>query len=381
MKIHKATLGLSFALFAFFLSCTQDETAEQFADTQYRVDVYDAKKYDFPDVIKDVTYLELASDGPIIADAKQVVLTSDFIFIVDDVSNSLLKYSTSGEFLQSLEGNPEGPGNVAEITWISIDSTAKIIYVYSEPEGKLASYDYDLRYIDHLPKTIFCHSIEHLEKDKFVAFSNDTRQSGLSHYFTILDWSGNIVNEMIPLDERFERISYDMDRYLNRGTKCLYSFLNLRYDVYCISTHDAEIAYSIDLGTAKLNPDDINGKFISDIIPIIKNGNKFFINSLLESEDYSYIELSNFANTIQVWINKKSGTSKVVSGFSSLTELIGTPVGNLDNNKFVGIIPSEIAPSLAQFLDSGQIDSLNPVLSSWATSENPGALLTIFQPK
>ncbi len=362
-------------------SCGQDDQSRNGKTFEYTVNVHDSKKYDPHDVFKTVQYIELSSDGPILASVEQVLLTGKYIFIVDDMTNTLSKFSSSGNFLGRLDGDPEGPGNVAEITWISIDSTKQIVYIYSEPEGKLAAYDYDLHFIDKMPKSIFCHSIAFLGEGRFLVFSNDTKQSGLTHNFTVIDWNGEVLNEMIPIDSRFERVSYDMNSYISKGQNCLNAMLNLRYDIYCVDAIMADIKYSFDFGTATLRPDEVSGKSIGELIPVIKRGNKYILGSVLESEDYLYLEASNFSEASQIWIDKKSGITKVVAGFTSLDEMTGNPIGTFGDNKFVGILPSEVAGLIVQLQKSSPVDTLNPTLIEWANSTNPGALLTVFEPK
>jgi hypothetical protein len=130
-----------------FLSCIHEKF-----DSSVDVLTFDYKSKSvikLSEFIRDITIIPLeTSNISIIGNISKVQLFGDKVYILDDLSNSLFMYDTSGKFVDKIDKAGQGPGEYIRILDFIVNENG--IYLLDLSSHKINHYGLDLSFVDEI---------------------------------------------------------------------------------------------------------------------------------------------------------------------------------------------------------------------------------------
>jgi hypothetical protein len=132
-------------------------------------------KANFDDFFEDYHFITLATgDQYLIKDIDKIHIDDDKIYVLDKRNFSVLIFDTTGNYLNHLKRQGNGPGEYVDITdFMVVDSS---IFVLSRAMKKILVYSISLNYVESYSLDDFYDYCYYLDKKIFLysSYSNDT---------------------------------------------------------------------------------------------------------------------------------------------------------------------------------------------------------------
>lgn len=326
-----------------FISCrhqsVEDTTMEPLL-TGYK---YSIKKYDIESIEKEnrvwkidpkIVILEMTEDA-LISNIQKLATTEEYIFILDEMTKHILKYTRDGKFVSLLNKKGKSPEEYLSLTDFMVDEKNKRIEILDIFSNRLISYDFDWNFVSSkkLPvassqisrlgnEYVICsHRITLNNGEDYILYALDTATLNINHKFMSFDperLMHNLVSKT-PLVPASGRVGY-----LKGNSKRIFSYHNGMLEPYFVFNYQEEMTKKED-----------SGVFDMENINMVHENSKY-IKCVFVDGRCLYFDKSN-----QTGYSQTSPSPKE----ESFILRMGTPVG-VSGEQFIEWIPAQSIYSL-----------------------------------
>jgi hypothetical protein len=335
----KNILSSLLVILFFLFSCSETKTElinSKYSGFHFELEnAFDnPQKIPLSEIGSELEYIPLESKPAcMLGEINKLVLTDSFIFVSD--VKKLLQFNRNGEFIKSIGSIGRGPGEYKSVIDFFIDQPDKKIYILSGRDVHIYNYQgyfqrslkmniaanqliptdsnaiifhdftFYVNFINSipgfepiLPDTIFNIIITDNNGQNLIKFKHELRQ-GNEPYLNDISDRMYIYNGSIT--------------FMETGIDTAYHISNLTKNIYAV----------FNLGERKMDPHFVDRDKYSEITK-----EKYWISSLLESDDYFFINLiqGQSISTKCCLINKHSGEISMLSETGFTNDLdIGIP--------------------------------------------------------
>lgn len=127
--MKKMLFGLMVAVIVF-IGCRSNQSAGELPQIDLTAKMFASDKLEIADEIESIEYvpLELTDEFPI-ANLLDICVSDEYIFIYSTRQESILQFNRKGKFLRPIAKKGNGPGEVAQITSLTIDEENRLFCV------------------------------------------------------------------------------------------------------------------------------------------------------------------------------------------------------------------------------------------------------------
>lgn len=127
--MKKMLFGLMVAVIVF-IGCRSNQSAGELPQIDLTAKMFASDKLEIADEIESIEYvpLELTDESPI-ANLLDICVSDEYIFIYSTRQESILQFDRQGKFLRPIAKKGNGPGEVAQITSLTIDEENRLFCV------------------------------------------------------------------------------------------------------------------------------------------------------------------------------------------------------------------------------------------------------------
>lgn len=332
------------------------------------------------DLIDTMYVIKLQTDdNSVVSYIKNLLITSDFIYIIDDLKNVTI-FNIDGSFVRKL---PQGqaPGELSSAINIAYNKNIGRFCVFQD--GLCNIYDASGGFIQNIGFPYIQEAIGHEQGYLVVRFAYGTE---FGDYHLLRVDSDCCLLENIGLTGTYPfykspvTISYSQDRgvYISR------TFDNL---IYLYDGDSLSVKYKLSLSINKLEVEEDNGMF--NYLKYKNITNKFYFGgSFFENEEFQCFEFASSDNRCMIYRNKntgkfRSGLGKEIIKDSNIGSMISRSdiYGVLDGYFYNYLWYSEEAAIKANNLTAGKQISQEDVDKIKNLKEDDNPLLILYKLK
>lgn len=287
--------------------------------------VIDAKS---ADVIYDLDYIILeAKENTYFGHVSKLRVYKDKIYVLDKrYAKSLLVYTIEGEHIATIgDKKGHGPHEFINIANFEIDYANNQILAIDDYGYKFMIYDLDGNFIKRIDSKLPIFDAVLLPNGYILHAkpSWDIKMPVTGDYQIIItDENKQVVRKGFEYNDNknlrihiYDIISAQLDGGVNFAPK-------FRDTIYTVSFESIVPKYAIDFGNNKKIPKSIIDGLSSehDLFALINAGNTCFMGNHVESEDFLYLVLGLFENSIYVFYHKQTNSTIAISSKAKITE-------------------------------------------------------------
>ena len=370
-------------------SCSSDKE-ENFDDTI--IINIDAKqsvgKYDVSNLLGEnysIVPLE-TSDSSLIGSIDKIEMKGDYIYILDILGNSVLKYHKNGTYKDKLFAMGQGPGEYIGITDMTVtDSSIVVIDRFS------------LKRIEYDSDTYSVLSENWILKDDIWAMAIFNLSNTI---YYINDW-GNETHKFRLFKENKE--TYSFDKYLEYDAIPPFLAVGNYQQHYAVNKDEALVVYNASDYIYKINQDGIQAKYKVNyksgkvfykgepetVYEDNKDGLAIGISSIRESSDYIFLDVCMTDINYTCLYNKNNRETIVFEDVVAdcFLKNNGISINWIIDNKLINVKDAQILKLLeehyidndVQFEDKEYERKLKSILANLSEYDNP--VLFIYELK
>lgn len=343
MNMNKILLFCCGICFITFISCrhqsVEDTTMEPLL-TGYK---YSIKKYDIESIEKEnrewkidpkIVILEMTEDA-LISNIQKLATTEEYIFILDEMTKHILKYTQDGKFVSLLNKKGKSPEEYLSLSDFMVDEENKRIEVLDMFSNRLISYDFDWNFVSSKQLPVASSQISRLGNEYVICSHRMTLNNGEDYILYALDTATlNINHKFMSFDP--ERLMHNLVSktplipasggvgYLKGNSKRIFSYHNGMLEPYFVFNYQEEMTKKED-----------SGVFDMENINMVYENSKY-IKCVFVDGRCLYFDKSN-----QTGYSQTSPSPKE----ESFILRMGTPVG-VSGEQFIEWIPAQSIYSL-----------------------------------
>lgn len=291
-------------------------------------------------------------ESSIVSDMKQVVTTSDYIYILDRYKNgSVIVFRSDGSFVKRLPNGP-APHEICRANRIFYEPKDSILYVHDDGSQKIAKFSYKGDFINY--DTIPLIFIDFAVLNDMYVLIQPSFQS-LTHEFSVCVVDSMGVDYWVIGDDYPKNLLYPYSQSIENGILIMKPRDNY---IYCYDRHSVYKRYKIVTNStfdySKYDKFDIKNYDLS-------SDNFYYTNGFTETKDYQLMPVMHkLGEPVFAVRQKKNGNAwfenkknRLFYAFAS--ECYG--VHDYENNYLSGIILPEEYLSI---ISKREWDGFNP---------------------
>ncbi len=266
-------------------------------------------------LIDNIKFMELKSNKDfLLGSISKVVLSNEFVYVMDKISKSLFKYNKNGEPLLKISSIGNGPGEYIELSDFTVKNDT--IIILDSSSSSLLFYDKLGKFIKKInPKStskkmaIFNNLIYLYNANQVPFFSNDNVK--------IIDFEGNNISDCFKIPSYLKNKGFSIRKPFDIDKDDVTFINNFDSNIYSVGVDSIYIKYKLDFKKNNLkksflekNKDTNIGLLLQNIS---KKGKVFAIDYLNKTSDFiSFIFLYKGKSHYAYYDlkNKKKGVYK-----------------------------------------------------------------------
>jgi len=345
----KRLFFLEILLFAFFISCSPDKSAEiPVINPGNMVE----KEIGLSEIAGDITYIPLSKDvlfGSIVS----VELTDSLIFITPALG-TLIVYDYNGNFIRSIGKRGRGPGEYKYANEFTLDRKNKTVYILSDQ--RLLKYSFNGDFLETIDLKIDIKIFSGIvyTNGKLALFEGINQGEG-KYDWVVLDTLGNIIFEKFNAIEKFPSDHYCCGNKQEAFNNTFYYWNQINDTIFKISDEKYEPAFIFTQGNFRFPKQKIKEIYCEYFFPrkIFFTKNYLFVAYIFDYKNYTGIYVNSEyqfynVNVTEDW-NFINGPG-IVNDFDSGVPLIPLSYyrDKLDNEYLIGEVnPFQLKAHLA----------------------------------
>jgi hypothetical protein len=334
----------------------------------------------------DVSFIKLETNDHCLIDKgiKQIEMYDNRLFILTGGRFDLFVFTMSGEFLTSIGGKGNGPGEYGLPISFSIDHTRGVISVVDLAFKKIVNYSLgNFEYVSEKAMEYDCFGFEYLGKDKIV-WKNIAYESEYAKWnYIVSDTDYMYLNGYV---ERTFITGYSTGASKNiyKTDEAVYAYAQYDPTIYCFSEDEVYPIYNLKFGKHKLPPIDYLEKIsanYANFLPELDMSNYLFFYSVYDTENALNVYYSVSKVPYIGIYDKKNNKTYNYSKEKFQNEL---RIGEIESPS--GVINEYAVAALMPYCFFDEEDEnytlnekLQPIVSQSHPEDNP--ILVLFKPK
>lgn len=234
---------LLFLFFIFLIACNRGDKKEIF----YYVDMQNTES--ITDVFENWQAIPLATkDSVLITDIDKIEINDNYFFILDRLVATIFQFDKSGNFVNKIERQGEGPGEYLEVSdfkWFD-----NFIYVLSSVNHTIYKYDITGSFVESYKLDDYYHRFDFYNKDTIVlysAFSNEKKYNFCFYDFL----SRKIIAETSAFDRNENFIIYKCP-FSDDFSFSNYVYFPYDYCIYKLKEDNCSPVFELEFNTVEL---------------------------------------------------------------------------------------------------------------------------------
>jgi len=378
-------------IFIFFYCCNSSKTT----DSSINKIIFNR---DFRNQIKlssvcdEINFISLESSrNCLIGNINKIVINDNYVYILDNISNSIYCFNIKGKFEFKINNAGNGPGQYIKIKDFVINCFNNSIDIYDSGKRHILIYDLKGNYIKTLKFKIGLRYFLPVDKKNYIIFTNKlTLPSDNKNYaydIIIIDYNGRVKKKYFHYEPTYSSNSISGIQSLSKFNSKIY--VNLVYDerIYLVRNNNLVPQYYVDFGKDELTS-QIKKLQLQDLFNILKKDIYSYYPIILgENENYIFLEYMKGKNFQYAIFNKKDHTTinykKIINDINEIPVQRVIKVisqNSPDTLKFdKSIIFSHNEEFMHGYLYSNEIDNLSSVIPEFNIYNNP--IIVLFKLK
>lgn len=366
MTTNRIILALSLVL---TISCKgnyqEDEVYQVENEIKFNLEDIQGEEY-FSECFSVEKIIPLESSSNLIGSVDKILFDKEHIYIQDIRTNSLHKYSITGNFITKIGSVGQGPTEYTKLSDFILFKD-KIIILDSHL-GKLLFYDLSGSFLKRK-------SIEGIFKKMttngdviFISNGNMTSFFSPDKSIAVVNEEVKVLNNLLKIPNSLKNKSISSYKPFSNQQKRILYCSPLSNDIFGLEKDSVWVSYRLDFGEHTLNELSLKeNKNIGELfLKANKEGKVFAVDYLNETNQFlSFVSLYK-GQALMIFYDKENNASQIFSldKFSSSFRSVCAPILNTYNNTFVtAVVPALLEKdSIPHFIPENLKDEENPIL-------------------
>ena len=287
---------LYFLICLLSISCTQKQSESRESGDMESIPITDfettyGKLSDFAEEVKMIP-LEF-TDNSILGEIKKVVMSDQFIFIMEKHNcEGVYVFDHTGKLQYRIGTRGEGPKEFINLGDFSINEEEELIYLFDQSRTKILVFTFDNQFVKDIPMDYYATDMEY--QDGLFYLYREQASYGIPLYSLVIkDLNGDLVGKYYPMPK--EDLAYISSCIFSKREDNILFAQNMNDSVFVLSDGKLSPLYYIDYKGKSMKPEDrrnaksrvrptiniqLEKKTIAGIEDIFEINNKVFIKSI-----------------------------------------------------------------------------------------------------